>query len=422
MNPRSPARLIFITVLAAAGVPDRAPCHADEFLLRNGGRIHGTWLNRKQGVPQQYEIAVAGGGKLTLDGSQVRQAILQNANEESYGRTFSQYPDTVEGQWRLAEWCRVNGLKNRRRQHLRRVVELEPDHVDARHGLGYSQVRGHWVTREEIQRRRGYILQDGRWRLPQEVVLLDQQQAAERTKKNWLVQLRRWREVLGTEDARVAVGDISAVRDPRAVGALAVLLNEERHRQVKMLYIDVLAEIGGPQVVKVLLDASLQDGDEEIFYASLDKIVRLDPPHVAAKYVETLKDENNVRVNRAAHALGRLQDKSVLSPLIDALVTKHYTVIAKRSDNYTAGFTNPALSGPQMGSPSSPFGGTSFSAGDETKVITHIVSNQRVLDALIRLSSGANFGFDKRAWRYWLANENRKSAPQLDWRRDLDPQ
>ena len=418
MNPCSPVRLVFVTVLAVAGALDRAACRADEILLRNGGLIHGTWLNRKQGVPQQYEIAIAGGGKLTLDAAQVRQAIVQDAKEKSYGQILSQYPDTVEGHWQLAEWCRENGLKDRRQQHLRRVVELEPDHVDARHGLGYSQLRGQWVTREEIQKRRGYVLHDGRWRLSQEVALLDQQQATERSKKNWLVQLRRWREVLGTENARTAHGDISAVRDPRAAGALAVLLKEERHRQVKMLYIDVLAEIGGPRVVETLLDASLQDGDEEIFHASLDKIVRLDPPHVAAKYVEVLKDENNVRVNRAAYALGRLQDKSVLSPLIDALVTTHYTVIAKRSDNYTTGFTSPALSGPQAGSPSSPLGGTSFSAGNDTKVIPRSVNNQRVLDALIGLSGGANFGFDKRAWQYWLANENRKAAPQLDWRRE----
>jgi hypothetical protein len=418
LNLRSLARLIFTAaVLAVAGAPGRAPCHGDEFQLRNGGRIDGTWLNRQQGTPQQYEIAIAGGGKLTLDASQVQQALVKDVAETAYDRIRSRYPDTVEGQWQLAEWCREHGLKNLRQQHLRRVVQLEPDHVDARHGLGYSQVRGQWVTPEEIQRRRGYILHEGRWRLAQEVTLLDRKQADEQAQKNWLVQLRRWREVLGTADARTAHDDISAVRDPHAIGALAVLLKEERHRNVKMLYIDVLAEIGGPQAIETLLNTSLQDGDEEIFHASLDKIVRINPPHVAAKYAEALKDENNIRINRAAYALGRLQDKSVLSPLIDALITTHYTVIPKGADNYTTGFASPVLSGPQAGSPSSPLGGTSFSAGGETKVIPHTVNNQQVLDALIRLG-GANFGFDQRAWRYWLANENRKAAPQLNWRKE----
>jgi hypothetical protein len=264
-------------------------------------------------------------------------------------------------------------------------------------------------------------LHNGRWRLAQEIDLMEEQLAADRTKKNWLVQLRRWRDMLGTEDARSGYRDISAVRDPRAVGAFAELLKEERHRQVKMLYIDVLAEIGGPQAIDALFDATLQDGDEEVFYAGVDRIVRLEPPHLAPRYVEALKDENNVRVNRAAYALGRLEDKSAISPLIDALVTTHYTIVKRGSDNYTTGFVNPVLSGPQAASPSSPFGATSLSAGNKTKVIPHVVKNQRVLDALISLSGGANFGFDKRAWRYWLANENRKAVPQLDWRRDPVP-
>jgi hypothetical protein len=412
------SHLFVAAIFAVSGVADRGTCRGDEFLLRNGGRIYGQWLNRHTGSPQQYEISVAGGGELILDASQVQQAIARDTKDESYRQIQSQYPETVDGHWQLAEWCRENGLKDRRTQHLRRIIQLEPDHVRARHGLGYSQVRGQWVTREEIQRRRGYVLHEGRWRLPQEVALLDKKENSERAQKNWLVQLRRWRELLGTDDSRKAHDDISSVRDPWAVSALAVLLKEEQHRQVKMLYIDVLASIGNGQAVEALLDASLNDVDEEIFHASLDKIVRLNPPHISAKYVEVLKDENNIRVNRAAYALGRMQDKTVLSPLIDALVTTHYTVISKRSDNYTTGFTNPVLPGAQGGPSSSPLGGTSFSAGDSTKVIPRSVNNQQVLEALIRLSGGANFEFNKKAWRYWLANENRKSAPQFDRRRD----
>jgi hypothetical protein len=34
------------------------------------------------------------------------------------------------------------------------------------------------------------------------------------------------------------------------------------------------------------------------------------------------------------------------------------------------------------------------------------------------LSGGANFGFDKQAWRYWLDSQYRHSAPVVDARRD----
>jgi hypothetical protein len=136
--------------------------------------------------------------------------------------------------------------------------------------------------------------------------------------------------------------------------------------------------------------------------------------------VAFLKDPNNVRLNRAAYALGRLGDRSVLSPLIDALMTTHYIVLPAKSDAYTATFS-PTGAGSPNSTPVSPLGGTGLSAGEDRKTIPRTVSNQDVLEALIRLGGGVNFGFDKRAWRNWLANENRYSAPPTLGRRDGIP-
>ena len=102
-------------------------------------------------------------------------------------------------------------------------------------------------------------------------------------------------------------------------------------------------------------------------------------------------------------------------------MTTHHIVIPKQSNAYTSTFTNPGTPAVSMpGSASSPLSGTSFSAGGETKVIPVTVTNQDVLQALIALSDGANFGFDERAWRYWLANENTRAVPQIDPRRTAD--
>jgi HEAT repeat protein len=270
------------------------------------------------------------------------------------------------------------------------------------------------VTRRDIQKRRGYQQYDGRWRLSQEIALLEKEKAVEQSEKRWLVQLRTWREMLATEDSRQAYRLISAVRDPHSVNALTILLGEEPYRQIKLLYVEVLAEIGTPAALETLFHATLYDADIEIFHASLDEIVRLQPPHISRQFVEKLKDQENTCVNRAAHALGRLNDKSVLSPLIDALTTTHYVVIPKQTDNYTSTFASP---GPGMAPGASPLGGTSFSAGGETKVIPNRLNNQEVLEALIKLSGGVNFGFDSQAWRYWLANENKNAAAGSDLRR-----
>ena len=176
-----------------------------------------------------------------------------------------------------------------------------------------------------------------------------------------------------------------------------------------LLYVDALERIGTPPAIDALVDGTLQDPDEEIFHACLEKILRLRPPNVEKRYVAALRDEINLRVNRAAYALGQLRETSVLSPLIGALVTTHTIVIPKASDAYTATFART--------DGGSPLGGTGFSAGGEPLVISQTVNNQEVLTALIRLSGGVNYGFDKQAWQYWLDNENQRSTPAVNARR-----
>jgi hypothetical protein len=421
MRPVGICSTIAVSIIAAVGAITAGHSRADVFFLHNGGQVRGRWVNRGDRSPKTYVIETIQGGRLALDASQVRQAVSEKPAVDQYERIAAKFPDTIDGQWKLAEWCRENGLREQRERHLRRIIMLDPNHAGARRGLGYSQVRGQWVTREEIQTQRGYVLYDGRWRLGQEVDLLEAEKKLDQAEKEWLTRLVRWREMLGTERSQDAVKSISGIRDPHAVKGLTQLLGDERHRGAKMLYIDALARIGNRAAIQALFLSTLRDPDVEVFHACLDKIVEIAPPHIAEEYVKVLKDENNARLNRAAHALGRLNDESALSPLIDALITTHHVIIPKRSDAYTTTFLKPAtsgLSGP--GGSLSPLGGTSFSAGDETKVIPRTARNEEVLQALINLSGGVNFGFDVRAWKSWLANENRRAAPQAGTRRDAE--
>jgi hypothetical protein len=382
---------------------------ADLFVLRQGGRLRGTWLNRQEPPPAQYAILTEEGAVLKLDASEVRLALPQDAKTAEYERRLERCVDTVTGHWELAEWCREQGCKDQRESHLQRILDLDPDHAGARHALGYSQLGGQWVTRDGIQQRRGYQRYAGRWRLPQEIELIEASQGSEQAQKRWLAQMVRWREMLNTSASREAYQGFESVRDPQAVRGLTTLLKQETYRQVKLLYVDALERIGTPPAIDALVDGTLRDPDDEIFHACLEKIIRLRPPNVEKRYVAALKDESNVRVNRAAYALGQLREKSVLSPLISALVTTHTIVIPKASDAYTATFART--------DGGSPLGGTGFSAGGEPLVISQTVTNQEVLTALIRLSGGINYGFDKQAWQYWLDNENQRSTPAVNARR-----
>ena len=58
----------------------------------------------------------------------------------------------VNSHFRLANWCRSNGLRDRERAHLTRVIDLTPDNSEARRRLGFKKFGEQWVTREELKR------------------------------------------------------------------------------------------------------------------------------------------------------------------------------------------------------------------------------------------------------------------------------
>ena len=112
----------------------------------SGGRVAGELLNPTKSPRKQYVIQVADGAKVTLDAAQVRKVLRPRADEAEYERIAPTYADTAAAQWELAQWCREHKLTAQREMHLRRVIELDPNHVEARRALGYSQVDGQWVT------------------------------------------------------------------------------------------------------------------------------------------------------------------------------------------------------------------------------------------------------------------------------------
>src|SRR5207237_8753552 len=119
------------------------------------------------------------------------------------------------------------------------------------------------------------------------------------------------------------------------------------------------------------------------------KLVELRKPRIGDLFIAVLKDSDNTKVNRAAAALTHLQDKSAISPLIDALKTTHTRVInnGPGADATTTAFTN---------------SGAHMRKGDGPEVQIVHVQNQPVLDALTKMT-GADFGYEQRAWLYWSA-------------------
>jgi hypothetical protein len=64
--------------------------------------------------------------------------------------------------------------------------------------------QGKWITQEEIMTSRGYVRYKGDWLLPQEVELLEAGRRNDLAEKEWIANLKRWREWLAGDKADTA--------------------------------------------------------------------------------------------------------------------------------------------------------------------------------------------------------------------------
>jgi hypothetical protein len=405
-NRLKPAAAVLAAIVILLVAASAAP--ADVFVLRGGVRVTGQLLNPDQSPRQQYIVQTADGAKVTLDADQVQQILRPKAEEVEYERIRPTYADTAAAQWELAQWCRTHRLPAQRDVHLRRVIELEPNHVEARHALGYSQVDGQWVTQDEIMIQRGYQRYKGQWKLPQEIELLENKRKQDAAQQEWFQKLKRWRGWLGTDRNDQASENIRTIDDPLAVKALTLALRDDKSPPARLLFIQALAKIDTPEAAQALAIAAVGDPVEEVRLTCLDHLQTKKRPEVVAYFVGKLKDKKNEVINLAGRALGRMKDPSAIGPLIDALVTVHkFKVVKPGGDNATSA---------SFGSGPGGRGGTGLSTGGGPTILRQEIANQAVLDALVAIT-GQNFEFNKLAWKHWYAAQ-KKPADRIDARRD----
>ncbi len=375
-----------------------APSSADVVVLTGGGRVQGTIVNRNESPRKNY-VVKTGAGEVTLDKSQVKEVITQLPEDLDYEKIRFTCADTVEAQWKLAEWCREKGLSTERAVHLERVVELDPNHKPARLALGYSHIDGRWVRREELMEERGYVRHKGKWMLPQDIEIQERKQQTEKAQKEWYVSLRRLRTQLGDRGprAQAALDELRSLSDPAAVPAIADLFNGERSEQVQGLLIDALGRIKTDDAVRLLAEIALEVSNEDVRLAAVDYLKEIKSPSAVAYFTGALKNKENVKINRAGVALGELGDKRAIGPLIGALVSVH-------RDKYQQG-------GPNTFSPSfDSGGGVGFGAGAKSVIVRRNVQNKGVHEGLAKLAGGPDFGYDERAWTHWYASQKKPAA------------
>jgi hypothetical protein len=259
--------------------------------------------------------------------------------------------------------------------------------------------------------KQGYQKYKGSWRLPQEIELDTRERETDAAVKNWHVQLRRWRKWLIGRDARQALEarrNIEQIRDVLAAAPLGQLLEEETFLAPKLIYIQTLGELDCAAAGRALLKCAMEVESDQVQDACWDELARDGSPAIVASLLVELKSKDNRRVNRGAIGLARMNDRSAIRPLIDALVTTHKFKIVTRGGNMNAQFGRPG------GGAARP--GAAFGAGGRgPKIIEKEIRNPEALNALLNLTDGANFQFEEDRWREWYARIN--TPPNINLRR-----
>lgn len=401
---RGKPRAAFHFLLPLAAIWAGGVARGDVVELVNGGRVEGTLVEDVQS-DTSVVIETATGGRVAIPRAEVSQVVEASDTEIEYQQMARSAPDTVEAHWKLSEWCREHNLSDESQRHLARILELDPDHADARRLMGYRDVSGSWMTRDELMAARGLVEYDGKYRTRQHIELLEREKQFRKASSDWsnrLGRLRRWLTGRRQDRAEQAQDEILAIRDPLAAEAVVAMLRREDVYQIKQLWIDVAAQLEHPLAVDALVDLSLYDPDEHVRTECLEHLIKSERTGLATPYIRALRSNDNEIVNRAAAALGQIGDADAIAPLIEALITKHrFQAGSGSADQHAYSFSQ---------------NGGSFNFGGGPKVVTQTVKNPAVLSALVVLSGGTSFDYDQPQWRSWLAAQAR--LHRVDVRRD----
>ncbi len=160
-------------------------------------------------APALWHAGYVRSGKKWLKVDELARQQTQDSRLAAYRLARERQPDTVEGNLELARWCAGKKMREQQRAHLLRVVELAPNHAEARRALGHRLIDGRWRSEAELAQTR-------------ERLIREQADLA-----NWRPRIEALRDKLTHDNRRLrdaAREDLGAISDPAAATAIEVVL------------------------------------------------------------------------------------------------------------------------------------------------------------------------------------------------------
>jgi tetratricopeptide (TPR) repeat protein len=137
-----------------------AVAFADEITLPDGRKIEGMIIKEdEKGVTIETAHGVY----------TFKEVVAIDKKHESKVEIFYKKLERIKDSkkasdfYKLSLWAWDKGLYKQRKDMLKKVIKLDPNHSVARELLGYVFFKGKWMTYAEANRKKGLIYYKGRW-------------------------------------------------------------------------------------------------------------------------------------------------------------------------------------------------------------------------------------------------------------------
>lgn len=406
---------------------------ADYVVLRTGGRLAGEIVPNVSGEldPRAVTVKTLSGAVVSVARDQIESVHRRKLAYEEYDRKEPTVEKSVEAQLAMADWCKQNGLTNQRVIHLRKVIEIDPEHAATRKALGYTRHGSEWMSQDEIMRSKGFVKNRGKWILPQELAMIEQAAQDNEAERQWFKPVKMWYNWVNSDDpAKQSEGlqKLKNLREGEAAPAVIRTFQKAPTEPLRLLLVEILSKIESPRAVEKLIDMSLWEELISVRAGALQGVKARRAKAAIPVYVRALRNERNLIVNRAGAALAQVGDDSAVAPLIEALVTRHQykiqvpeNVVGMTGNGQWVQSIDPTALPPEvagmLATGQLPKGvvmdyhpNSAAKPRMRTVVMRYDEKNVAVLDALTLLT-GENFGFDEPAWRRWRSTQQSTIAP-----------
>ena len=406
-------------LLATFSTAIQGDVRADVIELRRGGSHEGKILRQPEENGGFYEIELANGGILRIDKREVERVVQPQSSVSVYQSELANHDlATVAGQMEMVKWCQEQRLRVQKAKHLRKIIEIDPDHEAARRLLGYTRhiVTGKWVVREEYYQSIGYVGQGASMRLPAGLLVDNEKKKHAEAVRDWNVRINRLLTLLKNQRKFAeAKAELEGIEDPKAIPVL--ISNYQKigkrgtlsdfDREVKSMILNLVGRFDILSARSFLVEVALFEPND-VLQDEAERLVKSGFAEWAAEYlvarlkrirptiVEMVPDAMAVRdrdfVARAAVILKGLETDTseAVLPLINLVVLERLLPPLK-----------PQKKGGLGGASFGKDGGVAMNQGSEKPKPRPIRIDMVTVQTVLTGMTEQRFGNDKNSWLQW---------------------